>query len=151
MKQTITRWIAVWFGVGYFPFAQGTASSLVALPLGYYIKEFFGWEGLLVATTFVFFLGWYVVTIYCQTTDDKDPREAVIDEVPGQWIPLLILPQDWRYYAIGFVLFRFFDIIKPWPIDWCERRFETPFGVMFDDIVAGVFALVVSWGILFFL
>jgi phosphatidylglycerophosphatase A len=76
-----------------------------------------------------------------------DPGEIVIDEVVGQWMCLLVVPlagawMDIAWMLIAFVAFRIFDIIKPWPIRWVDRRVGGGFGIMFDDVLAGVFAMV---------
>ena len=71
-----------------------------------------------------------------------DPGFIVIDEIAAQWLVLLATPQDWRFYAAAFLLFRLFDIAKPWPIRSVERRVAGGFGIMLDDVVAALYALV---------
>jgi phosphatidylglycerophosphatase A len=82
-------------------------------------------------------------------TGFEDPGAVVIDEVAGQWLVLAVAPLDVWYFAAAFVLFRVFDIAKPWPVSWADRRIKGGFGVMFDDILAGLYGaavlLVVLW------
>ena len=88
--------------------------------------------------------------IYQSETGRHDAGEVVIDEVAGQWIALLVVPLDWRWYLAAFLLFRVFDILKPGPVRMAEKL-PGGVGVMADDIVAGVFAgvclLIIQWGI----
>ena len=73
----------------------------------------------------------------------KDASEVVIDELAGQWIALLVVPLDWRWWLAAFVLFRLFDIVKPWPINRLDKRVGGGLGIMLDDLVAGVMAALV--------
>ena len=79
-----------------------------------------------------------------------DPGAIVIDEVAGQWIALLpVATTVWWQWALGFALFRFFDIFKPWPVGWADRRVKGGFGVMIDDVIAGAYAGVILYGLMF--
>ena len=73
----------------------------------------------------------------------EDPKQVVIDEIAGQWLVLLIVPPGALEYALGFVLFRIFDIFKPWPVSWADRTIKGGFGVMLDDILAALYAMIV--------
>ena len=135
-------WIACGFGSGLVPKAQGTVGSLAAilpwlwlrhLPLAQYV--------LVIAIVFV------VGTWACEQAGRRlgvdDHRALVIDEFVGQWIALVpALLGPWWLVLAGFVLFRVFDVGKPWPIAWLDRRLKGGLGVMIDDVVAGVFAAV---------
>ena len=132
---------ATWFWSGLSPKAPGTMGSLAALPFGYAILYYAGQEALLLATISVFCLGILATNIYLKKTGKQDPGEVVIDEVAGQWIPLLIVGTDLLLLVLAFILFRLFDILKPWPISWMDRHIKGATGVMIDDIVAGLFAL----------
>lgn len=147
----MTRFIATWFFSGLAPFAPGTWGSLAALPFAIVLHATGSFPALLVATLLVFFLGWWATAQETAGKEDHDPGEIVIDEVAGMWltlfplsgmlwyhdIDLVILP--WPGLVVGFLLFRLFDIFKPWPVSWADRK-STPFGVMFDDVLAGVYA-----------
>ena len=137
--------VATWLGTGLLPKAPGTWGSLFALPVAWWIMVLFGVEGLIIALGIVVFLGlWTTGFILLEMKDDqKDPSWIVIDEVAGQWIPLLFMPLDIYYYLAAFALFRFFDILKPWPIDVAEKRLPGAFGVIADDLIAGLFSALV--------
>ncbi len=141
------------FGAGLSPIAPGTVGSLVAVPVAWLIHMTAGPFALLLATAAVFLVGWWASAVYVDKTGFEDPGAVVIDEVAGQWLVLAVAPLDqphhvW-YFAVGFVLFRLFDIAKPWPVSWADRRIKGGFGVMFDDILAGLYGgavlLVLVW------
>jgi len=75
-----------------------------------------------------------------------DHRGIVWDEMVGYWLTMLYAPSHWVWMVVGFVLFRFFDIVKPWPIRWLDRRVHGGFGIMIDDILAAMFALLLLQG-----
>ncbi|WP_025898974.1 phosphatidylglycerophosphatase A family protein [Sneathiella glossodoripedis] len=130
-----------WFWSGLSPKAPGTMGSLAALPFGYLIMELGGQLLLLQAIVLVFVLGIWSTHVYVTKTGRQDPGEVVIDEVAGQWLPLLIAGANPIYYILAFLLFRVFDILKPWPISWMDKNIKGALGVMADDILAGLFAL----------
>jgi len=134
--------IATCFGVGLLPKAPGTWGSLVALPLGWGLAMAGGGRLLLVAAMICFVVGWWAAREYIGRTDVEDPPEVVIDEVAGQWLVLAAAPLDPVAYGVAFLLFRLFDIWKPGPIGQADRNFSGGMGVMLDDILAGLFALV---------
>lgn len=150
----MTALIATFFYVGRIPFAPGTLGSLAALPVAYIIHRFGGFPALALATAFVFVLGWWATASYTRTHDSHDPSEVVIDEVAGQWIALWPLSAGLWHAGIdpaifpypgwigGFLMFRLFDIWKPWPVSWADRK-STPLGVMLDDALAGIMAAIV--------
>jgi phosphatidylglycerophosphatase A len=138
-------WIATGFGSGLSPVAPGTAGSLLALlpwlalrelPLLYYAAT--------IAVAFalgVWACGWLVRTLRV-----SDPGVAVWDEFVGQWIalvPLLVWPRGELWIIAGFILFRIFDIWKPWPVSWADSRIGGGLGVMLDDAIAGAYAALV--------
>ena len=139
--------LATWFGAGLSPVAPGTAGSLAALPLAYLLSHYLGIVGLGAATAIVFVIGIWAAHRYSRRTASHDAGPIVIDEVAGQWLTLLLVPADITLYAIGFALFRLADIVKPWPIDWVDKRVKGGFGVMFDDILAGALAAIILWNI----
>ena len=133
--------LATWFWTGLSPKAPGTIGSLAALPFGYALMYYGGRFYLMIGIVAVFVIGTVATHLYCTQTGRTDPGEVVIDEVAGQWIPLLVAGFNPLYYAIAFVLFRLFDIWKPWPIGWLDQRVKGAFGVMVDDIAAGLAAM----------
>ncbi len=144
--------IATWFGAGLLPLAPGTWGSLAALPFAWIIQLYFGWPGLLVASIAVFAIGVWSADAYVRLSGREDPGAVVIDEVAGQWLVLLPISPDPVLYAVGFVLFRIFDIFKPWPAGWADRNIKGGFGVMIDDILVApygaaiLYAFSLIWG-----
>lgn len=141
--------LATWFGSGYSPKAPGTAGSLLALPFGWTIANFGGEIWLGVATVVVTFVGIWVANVYMSQAGEHDPGPVVIDEVAGQWLAMLPLAAaiTWQVACAAFVLFRLFDIFKPWPISWADKNIGGGLGVMFDDILAGAAAAAVLYGL----
>ena len=133
--------LATWFGSGWLKPAPGTWGTLAALPFAWNIMTYFGQVGLWVATVVIFAVGIWASSVYCTLTDTHDSGEIVIDEVAGMWFTLCLLPQHWGIYAIAFVFFRFFDIVKPYPIRTIDRRVGGGLGVMLDDMVAAPMAM----------
>ena len=132
--------LATWFGAGLLPRAPGTWGSLAALPFAWFIRDGFGWAGLAAAAAFVFVVGLWASSVYARHAGTPDPGAVVIDEVVGQWLVLVAVPTDPVLYAAGFVLFRVFDIVKPWPASWVQRAVKGGLGVMFDDVAAALYA-----------
>jgi phosphatidylglycerophosphatase A len=132
-----------WFGSGWLPWAPGTWGSLAALPFAWLIVTYGGPGLLAVASLGLFGAGCWAADIAAREADTKDPGWIVVDEVVGQWFTLLAAPQSLLGYAAAFVLFRLFDIWKPWPIGWADRKLEGGFGIMADDVLAAVFAAIV--------
>ena len=160
----MTRLIATFFYTGLLPKAPGTWGSVAA-----WLFAVIGfWLGLPTQILFlliiiVTFVGWWATAVETRGSDDHDPSEIVIDEVAGQWIallPLYAIAQDLNLmerfqsgastfqhalnlnilFFTAFILFRIFDIFKPWPVSWADRT-GSAFGVMLDDILAGL----MSW------
>lgn len=133
--------LATWFGVGLIPVAAGTWGSLAALPLAWAIRVFWGVPGLAIAAIVVFGLGWWAAGAVAKTSGVRDPGAVVIDEVAGQWLVLLAAPLDPLAWALAFLLFRIFDIWKPWPVRWVDQHVEGGFGIMLDDVLAAGYAV----------
>ncbi|HET7557501.1 MAG TPA: phosphatidylglycerophosphatase A [Rhodanobacteraceae bacterium] len=145
-------WIACGFGSGLFPRAPGTAGSLVAL-----IPWWFALRGLtlpwyIAVLVLAFALGVWACDVSGKRLGVDDHRALVWDEFVGQWIALCAVPlgparSSWPWMAVfmvaGFLLFRLFDVWKPWPIRIADRRVHGGFGVMLDDVLAGIYALIV--------
>lgn len=135
--------LSTWFGAGRLPKAPGTWGSLAALPFAALLTWLGGWPTLLAATVAVFFVGWWAAGRYIALTGRDDPGEVVIDEVAGQWLVLLPAPPDPILYLAGFALFRLFDITKPWPAGWADRKVKGGLGVMLDDVLAAGYGLLI--------
>ena len=135
--------------VGFLRPAPGSWGSAAALVMGAGLA-FLSPRLLEIAALVVCILGTMAAGIYQRETGRHAAGEVVIDEVAGQWIALLVVPLDWRWYLAAFLLFRVFDILKPGPVRMAEKL-PGGVGVMADDIVAGVFAavclLIIQWGI----
>ena len=139
------RWLVTWFGAGLAPRASGTAGSVAALPFAWGLAWLGGPWLLLAASLLAFGVGVAVCGHYARVTGRGDPPEAVIDEVAGQWLTLVPAPLDPVAYAVGLLLFRAFDVAKPWPIGAIDRRVGGGLGIMADDMVAGLAAGVELW------
>lgn len=153
----MSRAIATVFGVGLLRPAPGTWGSLAALPLAWAVHTLLGFWGLAVGTVVVSMVGWWATQAATAGSADHDPSEIVIDEVAGQWlalwpvslgawmnaVPVLAL---WPGWIAAFVLFRLFDIWKPGPVGWADRRHDAA-GVMLDDLVAGLLAALCTAGL----
>jgi phosphatidylglycerophosphatase A len=135
-------WLACGFGSGLAPKAQGTCGSLAALLPWLLLREL-PWPAYLAVIVLGFIIGVWACDVAGRAIGVADHRCVVWDEFIGQWIALLpALLAPWWAVLAGFVLFRIFDVAKPWPISWLDRRFKGGAGVMLDDVVAGVFAAV---------
>ena len=133
-------WIACGFGSGFAPKAQGTFGSAAAI-LPWLLLRTLSLPAYLLVVLAVFALGVWACNVAGRLLGVDDHRSLVIDEFVGQWIALLpALFAPWWIVLAGFVLFRLFDVWKPWPIGWLDRRLKSGMGVMVDDVVAGVFA-----------
>ena len=147
----MSRIIATFFGVGLLPWAPGTFASLVALPLAVALYAAGGLGAYFAALAAVLCAGYWSTAAALQGFEEADPGEIVIDEVAGQLIALAPLPLGlrlrgsdtpllpWPGLLVGFVLFRAFDILKPWPVSLADGM-HSPLGVMLDDVVAGLLA-----------
>ncbi|CAM5244191.1 phosphatidylglycerophosphatase A family protein [Rhodanobacter lindaniclasticus] len=151
-------WLACGFGSGLAPLAQGTFGSLAALLPWLGLRELPVWiYGLVLLAGFA--IGVRACDVAGRALGVDDHRSLVWDEFIGQWLALLPLQGallsagglSWWMPVAGFVLFRVFDVWKPWPIRWLDRRVKGGFGVMIDDVIAGVFAAIVLAALLWLL
>ncbi len=127
-------------GAGYFPKAPGTFASIIAASLYYLINP--DWPGLFFGIIVTLILG-LIFTGYVEQFSGKDPGLIVIDEVSGQWICFLFLPQNDLIIVItAFILFRIFDILKPMGINKLQE-FKAGWGVMLDDVLAGIYTNII--------
>lgn len=154
MKNKFGYFLASYFGVGYFPFASGTAGSLMTLPLVMLAGYYGGTAGIVITALLVFAIGVWATNEVLKTSENKDPSLVVIDETAGQLVSFSLVGNllyqsfdNWYLYIIGFVLFRVFDIIKMGPVKWADSKLHNAWGVMLDDVFAGIFAAVLLLGI----
>lgn len=133
-------WIASGFGAGLSPVAPGTIGSIVALIPWFAFREqpWTIYIGIVIAA---FALGVWTASIITRRLMLEDPGVIVWDEWVGQWIALIGVPLAWQWVLAGFLLFRLFDVWKPWPVSWADRSIKGGLGVMLDDVVAGLYAL----------
>ncbi|WP_235969523.1 phosphatidylglycerophosphatase A family protein [Anaeromyxobacter diazotrophicus] len=134
--------LAAWGPCGYVPLAPGTAGTLGAIPL------FWALRGLplglyLLTTVALTALASYAAAIAGRYWKVVDASPIVIDEVVGYLVTLALFPRSWQWALAGFVLFRIFDVVKPWPARYFDRQVKNGFGVVMDDVFAGVWALAV--------
>jgi len=155
----MSKLIATFFYVGLIRPAPGTWGSAAAIPVGYLIHVAGGFPALLIATVAVFLIGWWATSEETKGKENHDPSEIVIDEVAGQWIALLPVSgvlwfsgaDPWLFpypgWITAFLLFRLFDIWKPGPVGWADRK-STALGVMLDDVIAGLMAVMLELAML---
>ena len=150
--------ISTFFGYGYLTKIPGTVTSLVTTIFIYIAYEYLGYADLKFSVIFfllLFFYSFYAVKDSESEFKNKDPRQIVIDEVLGQAMPLILLLylnqnnqlslQIEIYYFLSFLSFRFFDIIKPFPVSYFDKNFKNYFGIIMDDIMAGIYSMLVIY------
>ena len=133
--------LATWFGSGLIRPAPGSMGSLAAIPLGMLIYNLFGFYGFLIAIAVVFGIGVWASNVFDKKNADHDSASIVIDEVAGMWIAAIPAADHLWIWLVAFVLFRIFDIFKPWPVWWADEDLKGGMGVMMDDVLAGIYAL----------
>ena len=143
MKIFIIKLLATWFKTGLIKYFPGTFGSIASLPFAALITFWGGQKLLLIFTIILFLIGIYIANYYSSLIGKKDPSEIVIDEVVGQWLVLVFVPLDLLMYIVALVLFRFFDILKPWPIKLVENKYDGGFGIMIDDILASIYSILI--------
>lgn len=137
-------YIATWFGAGNFPVMSGTFGSLAALPFAYFIQQLAGNIGLWIAAFIIFAIGCWASSEYMKHMgSDHDPKQIVVDEVAGMWLLLSAFPITWQGYLVAFIIFRAFDIVKPWPISWVDKNVHGGLGVMLDDMLAAALPVLI--------
>ena len=142
--------LAFGFGSGAAPKAPGTWGTLAAV-LIYWPLSQLSPEHYLLMLLVTSVMGIYICGQTAKDLGVHDHGSIVWDEFVGFWITMFAAPVGWVWVVVGFVLFRFFDIIKPWPISWIDKKITGGFGIMLDDVIAGVMAAVVLQGIAWWL
>jgi phosphatidylglycerophosphatase A len=143
VREKLAHVLALWFGCGLVPYAPGTAGTLGAIPL-YLLLRTHGWIAVAIAALIVTVVGVWSASVVARETGSKDPQKVVIDEVAGFLVTMLPAPRSgWWWVAGGFVLFRVLDQLKPWPARAAERAWPGGWGIVFDDVFAGVWGAAV--------
>lgn len=142
-KQVFTNpihFLAFGFGSGLSPKAPGTMGTLVAIPLFYLMSELtlISYTILLIFITIISF---YIAGKSAELLGIHDHGGIVIDEICGYLVTMIMAPVTWQAVILGFILFRFFDIFKPWPIKFFDQHISGGIGIVVDDLMAGIYAL----------
>jgi phosphatidylglycerophosphatase A len=133
--------LSLGFGSGLSPYAPGTMGTLVAIPL-YLLLSQLELLTYLIVVVAGFLIGIYLCDKTSKALGVHDHSGIVWDEFIGYWITMIAIPAvTWQWVLAGFVLFRFFDIVKPWPVKVADKRVPGGFGIMLDDLLAGLYAL----------
>ena len=143
------------FGIGKISKIPGSVASLITTIFLFFLFHVINFSPnfILILVIFIFFISLYAVNIFIKDIDNKDPKEIVVDEFIGQSIPICLYEiahdgvkettQVLIFYFIMFVLFRIFDITKPFPVNYYEKNFKNSFGVIMDDVCAGLYVVVI--------
>ncbi len=153
MIKTLNYLVVTCFGMGSIRFAPGTITSLITTIFLYSLFHIINLpnKSIFIILLIIFIYSFYAVSEYIKFNENKDPKEVVIDEFIGQSIPIYIYEishgtvKDTQeailFYIYIFILFRFFDIKKPFPINFLDKKFKNSFGVIIDDVVAGLYVV----------
>ena len=153
MIKNINYLFVTFFGIGTIRYAPGSITSLITTILLYSFFHILNLSSNLILLFFIliFLYSFYAVSNYIKDSENKDPKEIVIDEVIGQSIPIYLFeishgsaknsPEAALFYFYIFILFRFFDIKKPFPVNILDKKFKNSFGVIFDDVIAGFYVV----------
>ena len=142
-----THLLATWFGIGLLRPAPGTWGSLAGVILWFFLPIAHTWIWLILPLFIL--LSWYVCAEVNKDSDSDDHSSIVIDEVAGILVALAFVPYTALAYFGAFALFRLFDIWKPWPISWVDKNIKGGWGILFDDLLAGLFAGVILFSLFF--
>tara|TARA_B100000287_G_scaffold415810_1_gene449806 strand:- start:311 stop:805 length:495 start_codon:yes stop_codon:yes gene_type:complete len=155
MINKINFLFVTFFGIGKISKIPGSIASLVTTIFLYVIFHILNISPnvVLIFIIIIFFISLYAVNIFIKNFDNKDPKEVVIDEFIGQSIPICLYEiahegsketsQVLTFYFIMFILFRIFDITKPYPVNYYDKKFKNSFGVIMDDVCAGLYVVAV--------
>ncbi len=135
------HFITFGFGSGAMPFAPGTFGTLACIPF-YLLAQNLSWWGYGILTLLLIAAATYLCGRVCEEINVHDHPGTVLDEFAGFFVTMWFAPHGWAWIVVGFVLFRFFDILKPYPIKWIDENVSGGFGVVFDDVLAGVYSLI---------
>lgn len=134
-------WLAILGGLGRAPVASGSVATLVAgVPAAWAMSAVRSPLLTGLVLTVFFTVSWIACDVAAKKLEKKDPREVVVDELAGYLVTMVALPATWVTLGIGFLLFRIFDIWKPWPIRWADTHVPGGLGILLDDLLAGLAA-----------
>jgi phosphatidylglycerophosphatase A len=134
--------LAFGFGSGLSPFAPGTMGTLIAIPFIFALRSL-GDAGFWLVLVLLFLLGVWLCESISRKLGVHDHGGIVWDEMVGYWLSAAFVPLQWHWLLAAFVLFRFFDILKPWPIRQLDSKLKGGFGIMIDDVVAALFTMAI--------
>ena len=153
MIKTFNYLFVTSFGIGSFRYAPGTITSLITTVFLFSLFHIINLSSniILITLLLIFIYSFYAVSNYIKDNDNKDPKEVVVDEFIGQSIPIYLYEvshgtikdsqEAVLFYLYIFILFRYFDIKKPFPVNFFDKKFKNSFGVIFDDVVAGLYVV----------
>ena len=144
------HFIALGFGSGLTPKIPGTAGTLVGV-LVFILMPDTSWMTYLLIVVCGFLFGIFCCGYTAKILNMHDHHSIVWDEITGYMITMFMVPKEWIWILIGFILFRIFDILKPWPISFIDRRIEGGLGIMLDDVIAALFSLAIIQIAIYFL
>jgi len=154
MIKSFNSLFVTMFGLGKIKYMPGTFGSLVTAIILYYLFHVFdvSTNFILIGLITIFVYSFYAISSHIENNENKDPSEIIIDEFLGQSIPIYLYEishgttrdadEAIIYYALFFILFRYFDIMKPFPVSFFDKNFKNSFGVIMDDICAGFYVVV---------
>jgi phosphatidylglycerophosphatase A len=146
-KKAPYFWLSTWFGSGLILPASGTWGTVFSVPFAVAAYYFGGVPALLICAIALFFIGLWSSHQFEKLSGEHDHSMIVIDETVGYFIAAAAVNGSALSFFLAFLLFRFFDAVKPWPIGWIDKKVSGAFGVMIDDVVAGILSAFVLWGI----
>ena len=153
MIKTFNYLFVTCFGIGSFRYAPGTIASLITTVFLFSLFHIINLSSniILIILLLIFIYSFYAVSNYIKDNDNKDPKEVVVDEFIGQSIPIYLYEvshgtikdsqEAVLFYLYIFILFRYFDIKKPFPVNFFDKKFKNSFGVILDDVVAGLYVV----------
>lgn len=147
--QNPIHFLTCGFGIGTFPYFPGTVATAAAIPLVLFLSRFSPLIYSIICAV-LFLIGIYLCGKTNRDFHTDDHPAAVFDEIATFPVTMFGLPIQWQYLLAAFLLFRFFDIVKPWPISWADKHIHGGFGVMFDDLLAALATLAILHAILYF-
>lgn len=136
------HFLSLGFGSGLAPKAPGTFGTLAAIPV-VILAACLGTTGFIIATVIASVVGIYLCGYTAKAMGEHDHPAIVWDEIAGYMVAMIAVPISWQTLLVAFILFRIFDIIKPWPIRYLDKRVHGGFGIMIDDILAGLASLAI--------
>ena len=155
MNNKINYLFVTLFGIGKIKKIPGSIASLITTILLFFLLHILNISPniILICIVIIFFISLYAVNIFIKDLDNKDPKEVVIDEFIGQSIPICLYEiahegtketnHVLTFYFIMFILFRIFDIVKPYPVSYYDKNFKNSFGVIMDDVCAGLYVVAI--------